>query len=152
APPRPESISATGIGMVLADVSNNLMAGLIELVAGRPYNGKADLPVIASALSMPADDLFPIGETLQMLRFAVVEGGDIQLLDAGPRSAPPKPDARRPLSAPLLPASVPPPAHSGGGPEEGASHIARKSRFLDELEDYMNTEDAERTLRAVIDW
>ena len=30
--------------------------------------------------------------------------------------------------------------------------MAPKSRFFDELEDHMSTEDAEHTLRAVIAW
>ena len=36
--------------------------------------------------------------------------------------------------------------------EERANHVAPKSRFFDELEDHMSTEDAEETLRAVIAW
>ena len=36
-----------GIEMVLPRASANTLAGLIEAVAGAPYNGKADLPVIA---------------------------------------------------------------------------------------------------------
>ena len=36
--------------------------------------------------------------------------------------------------------------------QERANHVAPKSRFLDELEDHMSTEDAEHTLRAVIAW
>ena len=34
--------------------------------------------------------------------------------------------------------------------DERASHAARKSRFIDELEDFMGEEDAEQTLRAMI--
>jgi NitT/TauT family transport system ATP-binding protein len=34
----------------------------------------------------------------------------------------------------------------------GTSHTAPKSRFFDELEDYMIAEAAEQTLRAIIDW
>ena len=34
--------------------------------------------------------------------------------------------------------------------DERASHAARKSRFIDELEDFMGENDAEQTLRAVI--
>jgi NitT/TauT family transport system ATP-binding protein len=36
--------------------------------------------------------------------------------------------------------------------DERASHRAPKSRFSDELEDYMTPAAAERTLRAVIGW
>jgi NitT/TauT family transport system ATP-binding protein len=34
--------------------------------------------------------------------------------------------------------------------DERTSHAARKSRFIDELEDFMGEDDAEQTLRAVV--
>ncbi len=66
-------------------VGTNLMAGLMETLAGEPYNGRADLPALADAFQMEADELLPIGEALQMLRFAELEEGDIKLTDAGQR-------------------------------------------------------------------
>ncbi|MEJ1969305.1 MAG: AAA-associated domain-containing protein [Rhizomicrobium sp.] len=36
--------------------------------------------------------------------------------------------------------------------DERGSHTAPKSRFLDEVEDYMTPDAAEETLRAVIGW
>jgi NitT/TauT family transport system ATP-binding protein len=36
--------------------------------------------------------------------------------------------------------------------DERASHSARKSRFIDELEDFMNEDAAAQTLRAAIRW
>jgi NitT/TauT family transport system ATP-binding protein len=36
--------------------------------------------------------------------------------------------------------------------DERASHSARKSRFIDELEDFMSEEAADQTLRAVLRW
>src|SRR5271165_3939407 len=77
ATPRTAPAPERGIDAVLPRVSANLVSGLIEAVAGPPYNGKADLPLIASSLHMEVDDLFPVAETLQMLRFAEIEGGDI---------------------------------------------------------------------------
>src|SRR5450631_1525743 len=76
-PPRvaPDRFPGMGIDMELPRASANLLAGLIEAVAGAPYNGKADLPVIASALQMEVDDLFPVAEALQLLRFAEIEAG-----------------------------------------------------------------------------
>src|SRR3546814_12114001 len=61
---------------ILPRVSTNLLSGLIETLAGGAYGGRADLPEIASDLHMEVDDLFPVAETLQMLRFAEIEGGD----------------------------------------------------------------------------
>ena len=74
-----------GIGSVLPHVSSNLLAGLMETVAAAPFNGKADLPEIASDLQMEIDELFPVAETLQMMRFAEVEGGDMKLTEDGMR-------------------------------------------------------------------
>jgi NitT/TauT family transport system ATP-binding protein len=72
-----------GINTVLPRVSANLLSGLIEALAASPFNGKADLPVIAGEIAMEADELFPVAETLQILRFAEIEGGDIRLTDVG---------------------------------------------------------------------
>src|ERR1039458_4824342 len=65
---RQERFPGLGIGSVLPQVSSNLMSGLMEAVAAAPFNGKADLPEIASDLQMEIDELFPVAETLQMLR------------------------------------------------------------------------------------
>jgi NitT/TauT family transport system ATP-binding protein len=80
---RQERFPGLGIGSVLPQVSTNRLAGLLEAVAAPPFNGKADLPEIASDLQMEIDDLFPVAETLQMLRFAELEGGDLRLTDDG---------------------------------------------------------------------
>ena len=52
-----------------------------------PYNGRADLPVLAGSLQLEADELFHLGETLQLLRFAQLSEGDLVLTDAGKRFA-----------------------------------------------------------------
>ena len=98
-PPRvaPDRFPGMGIDMELPRASANLLAGLIETVAGAPYNGKADLPVIASALQMEVDDLFPVAESLQLLRFAEIEGGDIRLTDVGKQFAEAGVDDRKKL-------------------------------------------------------
>jgi NitT/TauT family transport system ATP-binding protein len=149
---RGERFAGTGIDTVLTRVSSNLLSGLIEAVAGPPYNGRADLPVIASALRMEIDELFPVAETLQMLRFAEVEGGDIRLSEEGKRFAIAPLDERKRLFQRHLLSYVPLATHVRRVLDERASHKAPWSRFLDELEDHMTTESAEQSLRAVISW
>jgi len=149
---RSEHFPGLGIGSVLPQVSTNRLSGLIETVAGAPYNGKADLPIIASTLQKEVDDLFPIAETLQMLRFAEIGGGDIRLTDAGTAFADADMDERKRLFRRHLLGYVPLAQHVRRVLDERASHTAPKSRFLDELEDYMTPEAAEQTLRAVIEW
>ena len=141
-----------GIDMALPRASANLLAGLIETVAGAPYNGKADLPVIASALQMEVDDLFPVAEALQLLRFAEIEGGDIRLTDIGKQFAEAGTDDRKKLFQRQLLTYVPLAAHIRRVLQERANHTAPRSRFRDELEDHMTAESAQHTLRSVIAW
>jgi NitT/TauT family transport system ATP-binding protein len=145
-----ERFPGSGIGSVLPRVSSNLLAGLVETVAAPPFNGTADLPKIASDLQMEIDELFPVAETLQMMRFAEVEGGDIKLTPEGMAFANSDLNVRKHIFARHLLNYVPLAAHIRRVLDERASHAARKSRFIDELEDFMGENDAEQTLRAVI--
>ncbi len=150
--PAAPQIAAATIDTVLPRVSANLLSGLMETLAAQPYNGKADLPVIASELHMEVDDLFPVAETMQMFRLAEVEGGDIKLTDIGKQFAEAGMDDRKKLFQRQLLSYVPLAAHIRRVLQERANHVAPKSRFFDELEDHMSTEAAEQSLRAVIAW
>jgi NitT/TauT family transport system ATP-binding protein len=149
-PSRPDRISGTGILMHLPRAGSNLISGLIEAVA--EYEGKADLPVIASEQHMEIDDLFPVADALQLLRFAEIEEGDIRLTAAGKAFAEADTEERKRLFARHLLTYVPLAAHIRRVLDERPSHRAPKSRFSDELEDHMSEEYAERTLRSVIAW
>src|SRR5271154_4971464 len=140
------------INTVLPRVSANLFSGLIETLAAAPYNGKADLPVLADELHMEGDELFPVAEAMQMFHFAEVEGGDIKLTDTGKQFAELGTDDRKKLFQKQLLAYIPLATHIRRVLQERTNHVAPKSRFLDELEDHMSTEDAEHTLRAVTAW
>jgi len=149
---RQERFPGLGIGSQLPQVSSNLLAGLMETVAAAPFNGKADLPDIASDLQMEIDELFPVAETLQMLRFAELEGGDLKLTEEGLAFAHADIDERKRIFLRHLLSYVPLAAHIRRVLDERASHSARKSRFIDELEDFMSEEAADQTLRAVLRW
>ena len=149
---RTERFAGTGIGTQLTHVSSNVLTGLMETVNEPPYNGKADLPAIAEEQHLEVDDLFPAAEALQMLRFAEIEGGDIRLTEAGLQFARSETDERKKLFARHLVTYVPLAAHVRRVLDERASHTAPKSRFFDELEDYMAEEAAEQSLRTIISW
>jgi len=147
-----ERFPGTGIATVLPRLSTNVMAGLMEAVAAPPYNGRADLPVIASTLNMEIDDLFPVAETLQMMRFAEVAEGDIRLSKAALDFVQKETEGRKRQFAEHLMTYVPLAAHIRRILDERPSHRAPKSRFRDELEDHMREDLVEQTLRAVISW
>jgi len=137
---------------VLPRVSANLFSGLAETLAAAPYNGKADLPVLADELHMEGDELFPVAEAMQMFHFAEVGDGDIKLTDTGKQFVELGMDDRKKLFQRQLLTYIPLAAHIRRVLQERTNHFAPKSRFLDELEDHMSTDDAEHTLRAVTAW
>jgi NitT/TauT family transport system ATP-binding protein len=133
-------------------VGTNQMAGLLEALAGPPYNGRADLPALAAALQYEADELLPLGETLQMLHFAVLEEGDMILTDDGRKFVEAEVEERKRLFAAALLAAVPLVKMIRQVLDERWNHRASAVRFRDELEDHMSPDYAEDTLRCAIAW
>ena len=121
----------------------------MEALAGPPYNGRADLPALAAALQYEVDELLPLGETLQLLHFAVLEEGDIQLTEAGRRFVDADTEERKRLFAAALRAHVPLVDMIRQVLDERWNHRASAVRFRDELEDHMSPDYAEDTLRTV---
>ena len=141
-----------GMGTILIHVSPNIIAGLIEAVAAKPYDGRADLPDIASDLQLEVDELFPVAEAIQMLRLGELEGGDIKLSHMGKRFAEGELNERKEIFQRALMSQVPLAAHIRRVLDERTSHTAPKRRFLDELEDHMTEDVAEETLGTIISW
>jgi NitT/TauT family transport system ATP-binding protein len=152
APGREGAFPGLGFGMALPRVSTNTIAGMIEEIAAEPYLGRADLPALADSLQMEVDELFPVAETLQLLRFAEIEEGDIKLTPAGHRFAEADVDLRKKLFGDHLLTYLPLAARIKLVLDERPSHTARAVRFLEELEDYMSEDYAERTLKSVVNW
>ncbi len=150
--PRTPAVATASIAMPLHRVGTNLMAGLMETLAADPYDGRADLPALAQALQMELDDLFPLGETLQMLHFAELAEGDITLTEAGRRFVEVDTDTRKHLFADALLAYVPLVKSIRQVLDERWNHRASAVRFRDELEDHMSPDYAEDTLRVAIAW
>ncbi len=141
-----------GIGMALTRVSTNTFAGMIEEIAAPPYHGKADIPALADSLHMEVDDLFPVAETLQHLRFVEMAEGDIALTVGGKRFSDADTDTRKSLFRDHLLTYVPIAARIKQVLDERPSHKAPAARFREELEDYMSEDQATITLATVTNW
>ncbi len=99
---------------------------------------------------MEIDDLFPLGETLQLLRLAEFADADIKLTPIGQKFVDSDVDQRKRLIGEQLLANLPLVAHIKRVLDERPTHRAPATRFREELEDYMSEIYAERTLRTVI--
>ena len=151
-PARDGLFPGMGIAMVLPRVSTNSLSGLIEEVDGTPFDGRANMADLADSLQLEIDDLFPMAETLQLLRFAELQGAQLVLTPAARNYAQADVDARKALFAQALLAHVPLIQHIRRILDERSSHIAPARRFRDELEDHMSPDYAAETLRTVTLW
>jgi NitT/TauT family transport system ATP-binding protein len=145
-------VASAGVGMVLDHVSSNVLSGLIETLAAEPYNGHADLPVLAGQLQLEADEILHLGESLQLMRFAQLSEGDLVLTDAGKRFAHLETDARKKLFAQHLVDYLPVMGLIKRVLDERPSHTAPAARFRNELEDYMSEDYADETLKTIVSW
>src|ERR1700756_5317156 len=64
-----------------ADIAR--MEGLLELLAGPPFHGEADLPKLAEESELTDDELLPVASAIDLLGLARVESGDLHLTLAG---------------------------------------------------------------------
>jgi NitT/TauT family transport system ATP-binding protein len=149
---RDGAFPGTGLGMALPHVSTNELAGMIESVAAAPNNGSADLADMARELQLEADELLPIAETLQLMRFAEIDGRTLRLTAAGKRYDAADVDERKQIFARQLLTYVSLAAHIRRVLDDRHSHQAPASRFRDELEDFMSEPRAEETLDAIVSW
>jgi NitT/TauT family transport system ATP-binding protein len=140
------------LGYRLPDAPVQQLAGLIETLIESRFDGKADLPALAEYQSLDVDDLFPLIEALQLLGFANVDSGDIALTPAGRVYGDANLLRRKQILADQLKLHIPLAAHIRKVLEERPNHRAPAARFLAELEDHLEEEDAANVLDTVINW
>ncbi|MBA2651526.1 MAG: AAA-associated domain-containing protein [Tatlockia sp.] len=139
-----------GLGYRLPDVEPSELSGLIETM--KSFEERIDLPELADELMMNIDDLFPILETVEILGFAKVSDGDIQLTELGKQFSEADLQERKRLFASCLLEKIPLARYIRRVLDEKVGHRVSEERFLSKLEDYLSEKEAERVLRTMIDW
>jgi NitT/TauT family transport system ATP-binding protein len=140
------------VGYRLPDAAVQQLTGFIDSLNEPPFNGHADLPHLADEVSLDDDELFPLLEALQLMGFAHVSGGDIDLTAAGRHYAGGDMQERKQFFADALLKHIPLAAHIRRVLDERPGHRAPAARFLRELEDHLSEEEAERVLDTLINW
>ena len=138
------------LGYRLPDVEPSELSGLIETM--KSFEDRIDLPELADELMMNVDDLFPILETLEILGFAKVLDGDIQLSEVGKQFSEADLQERKQMFARGLLEKVPLARYIRKILDEKVGHRVSEERFLSKLEDYLSEKEADRVLHTMIDW
>jgi len=139
-----------GLGYRLPDVEPSELSGLIETMTS--LKEVIDLPELADELMMNVDDLFPILETLEVLGFAKITGGDVHLSALGKEFSDADLQTRKLLFAQQLLEKIPLARYIRRILDEKTSHRISEERFLTKLEDYLSENEAGRVLKTMIDW
>jgi len=141
------------LGYRLPNVQISEITGLLDMLIEPAYRDKKiDLPVLADELHLNIDDLFPITEALEILRFAQVSKGDIELNVAGKAFGDADILERKKIFANHLLSYIPLAYYIRHVLDERPEHRAAEERFLNELEDYLSEDAAKDVLRVVIEW
>lgn len=146
---RPRGLQV-GLGYRLPDVDPSELSGLIETM--KAFESRIDLPELADELTMNVDDLFPLLETLDVLGFAQIRSGEVQLSELGQQFSDANLQTRKQLFAQRLLEKVPLARYIRRILDEKIGHQVSEERFLSKLEDYLSEKEAERVLRTMIDW
>lgn len=140
------------IGYRLPDASVAEITGLLETLNTPENNGKMDLPDVADTLMLDIDELFPLTELLEILRFAKVSKGDITITEAGKAFVEADILARKKIFSLHIKKYVPLVHSICEQLNRHPRHRALEEHFLSVLEDYLTEKEAGRVLRAVIEW
>lgn len=140
------------IGYRLPDVNIPELCGLLETLNAEENQGKMDLPHVADTLTLNIDDLFPITELLEILRFAQVSKGDITITPEGKVFIEADILERKRLFSIQLKKHVPLARYIYDQLLHHPRHRALEENFLSLLEDYLSESEAERVLGTVIEW
>jgi NitT/TauT family transport system ATP-binding protein len=143
---------AIGMAYRLPKVGTSELTGFLDTLNSPEYQKEVDLPELADDLNLDVDDLFPITEALEILRFATVSKGDIKLTSAGKEFSEADILTRKKIFAAHLMKHVPFVRHIRKVLDERPGHRAAEERFLAELEDYLSEDAAEEVLEVAIGW
>jgi NitT/TauT family transport system ATP-binding protein len=140
------------IGYRLPEASIAEVTGLLETLNTPENNGKMDLPDVADTLMLDIDELFPLTELLEILRFAKVSKGDITITNEGKAFVEADILERKKIFSEQLKKYVPLARHIYDQLIRHPRHRALEEHFLSLLEDYVTENEADRIFQTVIEW
>ncbi|MDQ2929062.1 MAG: nitrate/sulfonate/bicarbonate ABC transporter ATP-binding protein [Caldimonas sp.] len=133
-----------------ADVGR--MEGVLELLGGDAFKGRADLPRLAEETELTDDELLPLAEAVSLLGFARIAEGDLHITPLGRRYVDGERAVRQELFGQQLLLRVPLAAHIRGSLEQESTGELAEDPFLQLLSESLPADEAEAVLKTAIEW
>lgn len=134
----------------LPTASVGAMLGLLETLDR--MGGRADLPELAEELAWEVDDLFPLLDALELLGFARLAAGDVELTEHGRALVHAEPARRRAIFSEHLLKNIPLAEHIRRSLDLAPGHRLGEERFLEALALHLTPEEARQVLDTLIEW
>ncbi len=159
---RPEKVQRTfhisqrlrtqSIGYRLPNVEVSMLSGFLETMHSPEYEQRIDLPDLAEALHLDVDNLFPVTGALEILQFAKVSQGDIELTKIGKQFIKADILAKKKIFAKQLISHVPLISHIYNTLQQRSGHRIGKDTIVRQLKNYLSEEASNEVFRIAIDW
>ncbi len=141
-----------GMDYRLPDISIHKLQGLMDALLEPPYHGKADIFALAESEYLSAKEALPLFEALEILGFAHISKGDIELTHSGKALCKADILERKKVFAYHLMRHIPFAKYIYHALQDHPRKHIAKEKFLKELKNMMPSEDAHKNLSIVINW
>jgi len=141
-----------GIDYKLPEISIHKLQGLMDTLMEPPYHGKADIFALAESQNLSANESLELFEALELLGFAKIAEGDIELTDSGKALCKGDILERKKVFSYHLMRHIKLARHIYHVLQDLPKKRAPKEKFVKELRRSMSTEEALRTLSVIINW
>lgn len=136
----------------LPEVDISELTGFLEVAPEHENDGKINLPTLAESLHLDVNNLFPITEVLDMLRFVKIIDGELKLTERGKEFVEADILERKQIFAEHLLKYLPIANKIKATLDQNVEHKVLQELFLEELQINFSTEESEKILRTVINW
>lgn len=136
---------------VIPNIDPMRIEGLMEKLVEAPFNGHADLPHLASALSLSTDNLFPLIEALQLMKFGEVSDKDVHITASGRLYLEGDTEDRKNIFGRHMVQYVPLAGQLKRQLQDSGNPVTSKS-LLENLRKDINEETAKNTIEALKKW
>jgi NitT/TauT family transport system ATP-binding protein len=140
------------LGDRLPETDINRIEGIIDLLVDEPFNGHADLPLLAEETELTDNQLLEVSKALTLLGFAQLTQGDIVITPLGMTYAKANNTERHEIFGTQLTANIPLVAYIRHGLEQDPSGDLPEDLFIKLLRFTLNEAEAERVLSVAIEW
>ncbi|MCP8352269.1 nitrate/sulfonate/bicarbonate ABC transporter ATP-binding protein [Candidatus Synchoanobacter obligatus] len=140
------------LGHMLPSVPVSNITGLLEFLVSGDGSEHAELSEVAEEMHLGLDEILPVAEAVEILRFATVSGGRFQLTPTGDGFAKASILDQKKLFARQLLDHVPVAVYVRGTLENVENHTMHESELLGVLQEKMSEVASRRVLRTIVDW